>query len=139
LFIAELALVFIVSAFVNKLSPTVAGSLFLLYSALTGVTFPLLLLVYTGAPIAATFAVAAGMFGAIAIYGTSTKRNLSGIGRFCAMTLVSTPLRTAPPITCEGTRQTFCAQHVAGWPREADRVKCLSIIESHEQQDTACG
>ena len=62
--------------------------LFVLYSALTGVTLSVILLAYTGASIATTFVVTAGMFGALAVYGTTTSRSLAGVGQFVFMGLI---------------------------------------------------
>ena len=86
--IAELILVGYMSVRVAKLSPSTAGTLFLAYSALNGVTFSLILLAYTGASVANAFFVTAGMFGALAVYGSVTKRDLSGMGRFMFMGLI---------------------------------------------------
>jgi FtsH-binding integral membrane protein len=88
LIIAELALVFFLASRVATLSPATAGALFIAYSALNGVTFALVLLVYTGASVATTFLVAAGTFGALAVYGAVTKRDLTAMGRFMFMGLV---------------------------------------------------
>jgi hypothetical protein len=86
--IAELVLVVYLSARVAKLAPGTAGVLFLAYSALNGVTFALILLAYTGASVASAFFVTAGMFGALAVYGSVTKRDLTGMGRFMFMGLI---------------------------------------------------
>ena len=86
--IAQLGLVFYLSARVNTVQPATAAALFVLYSALVGVTSSLMLLVFTGASIAQTFIITAGMFGAMAIFGTFTKRNLSGLGHFMFMGLI---------------------------------------------------
>jgi FtsH-binding integral membrane protein len=86
--IAELVLVVYLSARVNTMAPSTAGTLFLAYSALNGVTFALILLAYTGASVANAFFVSAGMFGALAVYGSVTKRDLTGMGRFMFMGLV---------------------------------------------------
>jgi FtsH-binding integral membrane protein len=88
LIIAELALVYVVSAKVNTLSPTASAGLFLLYSALNGITLSLILLVYTGGSVFTAFVSTAGMFGALAVYGTMTKRSLAGVGSFAMMGLV---------------------------------------------------
>jgi FtsH-binding integral membrane protein len=88
LMIAELGLVFYLSARVNKLSPATASGLFLLYSALNGATLSFIFLAYTGTSIATTFVVTAGMFGALALYGTTTKRSLAGVGQFVFMGLI---------------------------------------------------
>jgi uncharacterized protein len=88
LIIAELGLVFYLSAKVETLAPNVAMTLFLMYSALNGVTLSFILLVYTGESIATTFVVTAGMFGALALYGSTTKRSLAGAGQFFFMGLI---------------------------------------------------
>jgi uncharacterized protein len=86
--VAELAMVFYLSARVQSLTPTAATLLFLVYSALNGVTLSVLLLAYRGASIATTFVVTAGMFGALAVFGSTTKRSLAGAGQFFFMGLV---------------------------------------------------
>jgi uncharacterized protein len=88
LFLAQLGLVFFLSARVDKLAPGTATLLFIAYAALTGVTFAVILLAYTGASIASTFVVTAGMFGALALYGTTTARSLAGVGQFFFMGLI---------------------------------------------------
>lgn len=88
LFVAQLGLVFYLSARVDRLAPGTATLLFVLYSALTGVTLSVLVLAYTGASIATTFVVTAGMFGALALYGTTTSRSLAGAGQFFFMGLI---------------------------------------------------
>jgi uncharacterized protein len=88
LIIAELGLVFYLSARVSKISPATASGLFLLYSALNGATLAMIFIAYTGTSIATTFAVTAGMFGALALYGTTTKRSLAGVGQFVFMGLI---------------------------------------------------
>lgn len=85
---AELGLVIYLSARVAKLSPGTAGTLFMAYSALNGVTFSLILLAYTGSSVATAFFVTAGMFGALAVYGSVTKRDLTAMGRFMFMGLI---------------------------------------------------
>lgn len=88
LMIAELGLVFYLSARVDRLSPARASLLFALYSALTGVTISFVLLAYTGQSVASTFFVAAAMFGGLAFYGTVTRRSLQGLGHFLFMGLI---------------------------------------------------
>jgi uncharacterized protein len=88
LFIAQLGLVIYLSARVDKVAPATAAGLFILYSALVGVTSSVILLLYTGASIASTFIITAGMFGAMAVFGTVTKRSLAGMGQFLFMGLI---------------------------------------------------
>jgi FtsH-binding integral membrane protein len=92
LMIAQLGLVIVLSARVEKMASSTAAMLFIAYSALTGVTFSFILLAYTGASIATTFLVCAGMFGALALYGTTTSRSLAGWGQFLFMGLVGVVL-----------------------------------------------
>ena len=92
LFGVQLGVVITLSAGVSRLSPGTATLLFLGYSALTGVTFSFILLVYTGQSIATTFFVTAGMFGALAIFGTTTSRSLAGWGQFLFMGLIGVVL-----------------------------------------------
>ena len=86
--LAELALVFYLSARVQKLTPNAATILFLLYAGLNGVTLSLIMLAYTGSSIATTFVVTAGMFGALAVFGSTTKRSLAGAAQFFYMGLI---------------------------------------------------
>jgi FtsH-binding integral membrane protein len=86
--VAELGMVFYLSARVQKLTPHAATLLFLLYAALNGVTLSVLTLAYSGGALATTFAVTAGMFGALAVFGSRTKRSLAGAGQFFYMGLI---------------------------------------------------
>ena len=88
LIIAQLALVFVLSGMVHRLSGAVATALFMLYSALTGLTMASIFLVYTYSSIASTFFVTAGMFGAMSFYGYTTKRDLSRFGSLLFMALI---------------------------------------------------
>ena len=88
LFIGEIGLVVALSARVDKMSAQTAAILFIVYSALNGATLSVILLAFTGASIATTFFVAAGMFGALALYGTTTRRSLAGVGQFVFMGLI---------------------------------------------------
>jgi FtsH-binding integral membrane protein len=92
LMVAELGLVVALSARVDRMAPTTAAVLFVTYSALTGATLSAILLAFTGASLATTFVVAAGMFGALALYGTTTKRSLAGMGQFLFMGLIGVVL-----------------------------------------------
>jgi hypothetical protein len=89
---AQLGVVFYLSARVDKMPASTAGLLFVLYSALTGVTMAFVMLAYTGESVANTFLVTAGMFGSLAAYGTLTKRSLAGLGSFLFMGLIGVVL-----------------------------------------------
>lgn len=88
LVLGQLGLVFYLSARVDKVSPVTAAALFLLYSAMVGVTSSVIFLIYTGASIVSAFVIAGGMFGAMAVFGSLTKRSLAGVGQFMFMGLI---------------------------------------------------
>lgn len=88
LILAELGLVVYLSARVTQIASSTASVLFMVYSALNGVTLSFVLLAYTGESVANTFFVCAAMFGALALYGTTTTRSLAGLGQFAFMGLI---------------------------------------------------
>ncbi len=88
LIVAELGMVFFLSARISKIQAGTATGLFLGYALLNGLTLSMIFLAYTSSSIASTFFITAGMFGAMAIYGLVTKRDLSGLGSFLFMGLV---------------------------------------------------
>jgi len=88
LILAELALVFWISSGIQRMSSNMAIGLFLLYSILNGMTLSVLLIAYTGASVASTFFITAGMFGAMSVYGYTTKQDLSSWGNLLFMALI---------------------------------------------------
>ena len=92
--IAELAVVFYLSARINSISFTKATVMFIIYSILNGATLVSIFLVYTMSSIASTFFVAAGTFGVMALYGYVTKSDLTRIGNICLMALIGLIIAT---------------------------------------------
>ena len=92
LLLAQIGIVVWLSARVQTMSAGTASMLFLLYSGLTGFTLSFVLLAFTGESVATTFFVTAGTFGALATYGTVTKRSLAGWGQFLFMGLIGVVL-----------------------------------------------
>jgi FtsH-binding integral membrane protein len=88
LIIAELVLVFTISARIQRLQASTATALFVLYSALNGATLSFIFIFYTRASIASTFFVCAATFVACSIYGWTTKRDLTSLGGFLMMGLI---------------------------------------------------
>ncbi|NDW17604.1 BAX inhibitor (BI)-1/YccA family protein [Dysgonomonas sp. 216] len=88
LLIGELAIVFILSARINKFSFQTATLLFVLYSVLNGVTMSIIFIAFTAESIGLTFFVTAGTFGAMALFGTITKKDLSSWGNILFMALI---------------------------------------------------
>jgi FtsH-binding integral membrane protein len=88
LFIAQLGVVLGLTFAINKIPSGVAIGAFFLYAALTGLTFSVLFLVYTGGSIASTFFICASMFLGISIFGYVTKMDLSKFGTYLFMALI---------------------------------------------------
>lgn len=87
LFIAEIGIVFYLSARINRLQASTATMLFLVYAGINGLTLSPILLAYTAASVANAFLVTAGMFGAMSLWGLFSKRDLTGMGSFLIMGL----------------------------------------------------
>ncbi len=83
----EFAFVFGLSAGIRKIPAAVAFLLFLGYAALNGLTLSAIFFVYPLGSIIKVFFITSGMFGGLALYGTFTKSDLSGVGAFCGMAL----------------------------------------------------
>lgn len=83
--LAPLGFVIALSAGIRKMSPGMATGMFLAYSAAMGLSLSSVLLTYTGASVFQTFLVCAGMFGAMSVYGMTTKRDLTAMGSFLMM------------------------------------------------------
>jgi FtsH-binding integral membrane protein len=87
LFIAQIALVICISGFINRISFVTALALFLLYAATMGVTLSSIFYIYTQVSILTTFLTTAGMFGAMSLYGYTTKADLTSVGNMSIMVL----------------------------------------------------
>lgn len=88
LIIGELAMVFYISARIQKIQASTATALFVVYSILNGATLSFVFLVYTASSITSTFFICAGTFVACSVYGWTTKRDLTSIGGFLTMGLI---------------------------------------------------
>ncbi|MDD7318542.1 MAG: Bax inhibitor-1/YccA family protein [Prevotella sp.] len=88
LIIAELGMVFGISAGINRLSPAVATLLFALYSLLNGITLASIFIIYDIGSIATVFFIAAGMFAAMGVVGIVLKTALSKFGNILLMGLL---------------------------------------------------
>jgi FtsH-binding integral membrane protein len=86
--LAPLAFVLVLSFGINKLSVPAAQAVFWAFAAVMGLSLSSIFLVYTGASIAKVFFITAATFGAMSLYGYTTKRDLTGIGNFLMMGLI---------------------------------------------------
>ena len=85
--IAEVALVWVLSASIRKLSVGAACLMFIGYAALNGLTMSVVFIAYEIALVQRVFFITAAMFGGLAVFGTVTKSDLSQIGAVCGMAL----------------------------------------------------
>jgi FtsH-binding integral membrane protein len=85
--LAPLGMVFFLSFRINRMSVAAAQTTFWIYAALMGLSLSSIFLVYTGQSIVQTFFVTAASFGALSLYGYTTKRDLTAMGSFMIMGL----------------------------------------------------
>jgi FtsH-binding integral membrane protein len=85
--LAPLVMVFVISAGINRLRPATAQMLFWVFSALMGISMSSIFLVYTHTSIVRVFFITAASFGALSLYGYTTKRDMTGMGSFLMMGL----------------------------------------------------
>lgn len=107
LILAELGLVFAISAGATRMSAGTAGGLFLLYSALNGATLSVVLLAYTGSSVALAFVSTAATFGTMSVYGTVTRRDLSSWGSFLFMGLIGVVIASLVNLFLRSSMMSF--------------------------------
>ena len=88
LIIAQFACVAYLAGAIEKMSAQLATSIFIGYSALNGLTFSIIFVIYTTDSIASTFFITAGTFAIMSIYGYYTKKDLTSIGNLAFMGLI---------------------------------------------------
>ena len=88
LIIAQLVMVFMISARIQRMQASTATMLFIVYSALNGATLSSIFLAYTQSAITSTFFVCAATFTACSVYGWTTRRDLTTMGGFLTMGLI---------------------------------------------------
>jgi FtsH-binding integral membrane protein len=86
--LSPLAFVFALSFGINKMSAATAQLIFWAFAAVMGLSLSSIFTVYTDASIAKVFFITAGTFGAMSLYGYTTKRDLTNIGSFLIMGLI---------------------------------------------------
>lgn len=104
LIIAQLAIAFILIARLDKMSFTTARILFLAYAFTLGISLSSIFLVYTMSSIASTFFICSAMFGAMALYGHFTKKDLTSWGRILTMALIGLIIATLVNLFLQSSR-----------------------------------
>jgi hypothetical protein len=104
---APLGLVFFLSFRINNIRYSTAQALFWLYSAMIGVSLASIFLIYQGPSIARVFFITASTFGAMSIYGYTTRKDLSGMGSFMFMGLIGIILASLVNIFMQSSAMQF--------------------------------
>ncbi len=124
--VAQLGIVFGLSFAINRISVGVATFLFLLYSATVGVTFAFIFELYTTQSIFTAFLIAAGMFGALAVWGAITDIDLSKLGAIAFMALIGLILATVVNI--------FWANDTLYWITTYAGVAIFAALTAYDMQ-----
>jgi len=112
LVIAQLGVVWYLSARVAKLSYTTSVLIFILYSVLSGVTFASIFIIYTASSIASTFFITAGTFAVMSLAGFFTKKDLSGFGSIMAMGLIGLLIATVVNYFLQSTTLNYIISYI---------------------------
>jgi uncharacterized protein len=85
--LAPLGLVLALGFKINSMKFSTARNLFYIYAAVMGLSLSYVFLVYTAESVARVFFITASVFGAMSLYGYTTKKDLTGMGSFMMMGL----------------------------------------------------
>ena len=105
--LAPFGIVFYMSFGINKMSAAKAQSVFWIFAALMGLSLSWILLVYTGVSVARVFFITSATFGAMSIYGYTTKRDLTKMGSFLMMGLIGIIIASIVNIFMKSTMMYF--------------------------------
>ena len=105
--LAPLGIVFYMSFGIRKMSAAKAQGAFWIFAALMGASLSSIFLVYTGASITRVFFITAGTFGAMSIYGYTTKKDLTRMGSFLMMGLIGIIIASVVNIFLKSTMMYF--------------------------------
>lgn len=142
MFIAEFALVIILSAAINRLSAGAAAACFAGYSILNGMTMSVIFLVFTRESIASVFVITAAMFAAMALYGTVTKQDLSSWGRILTLALIGLIIATIVNIFMQSSGMYMIISYVGVLlfcgltAYDAQKIKALSLSYETAEEET---
>jgi len=113
LIIAELIVVFVLSAKIQSMTFSEAVMAFLLYSFLNGLTLSSIFIVYTATSIVTTFLVTTIVFGIMAIYGYTTKRDLTSIGNLAFMALIGVIIASLVNLFLKSTTFSYILSYLS--------------------------
>jgi len=105
--LAPLGLVLFLGARINKMSASAAQTTFWIFAALMGLSLSSIFLIYTPVSITRVFFITAGTFGAMSLYGYTTKRDLTGVGSFMMMGLIGVIIASVVNMFLQSTALQF--------------------------------
>ncbi len=138
LIVAQLVIALVLIAGLNKMSFSTARVLFLAYAFTLGISLSSIFIVYTATSIAATFFICAGMFGAMALYGHFTKKDLTSWGRILMMALIGLIIATVVNIFLKSARIDWICSLVgvvlftALTAYDAQKIRQLAYLDENE-------
>lgn len=107
LFFAQLGIVFFLAYRINKMDASTAHMLFWVYAGLMGLSLSSIFYTYTGASLVRVFGITAGTFGAMSLYGYTTKKDLTSFGSFLFMALIGIILASVVNIFLKSSMVEF--------------------------------
>lgn len=126
LVILQLVAVFALSFLAPRLPAAAAGGLFLGYSFLTGLTMSAIFFAYRLGSISTAFGITAAMFGAMSVYATVTKKDLSGWGTFLFMGLIG--------VLLAGIINIFVQSDLLGFVKSCAAVVVFAGLTAYDTQ-----
>ncbi len=131
LLIGQFILAMAIQGAINRISPTASLALFFVYAASMGLTIGVIVSFYTTASVVSAFVSAAGMFGAAALYGAVTKRNLSSMRGLLFIGLIGIIIASVVNI--------FLASSAIGWVISLIGVALFTALTAYDVQKITRG
>ena len=131
LLIGQFILAMAIQGAINKVSPTVSLGLFFVYAASMGLTIGVIVSLYTTSSVVSAFVSAAGMFGAAALFGAVTKRDLSSLGGIAFIGVIGIVIASVVNI--------FLASSAIGWVISLIGVALFTALTAWDVQKITRG
>lgn len=138
----EFGLVIAISAGINRMAAATATALFILYAAVNGLTLSFIFAAYSAEAIVTTFAVTAGTFGAMAVIGTVTKKDLTSLGNLFFMALLGLIIASVVNLFCASSTLYWICTYagilifVGLTAYDANKIKMMYIQAGTDDRET---
>ncbi len=140
--LVEFGLVIAISAGINRMAAATATALFILYAAVNGLTLSFIFAAYSTEAIVTTFAVTAGTFGAMAVIGTVTKKDLTSLGNLFFMALLGLIIASVVNLFCANSTLYWICTYagilifVGLTAYDANKIKMMYIQAGTDDRET---